>query len=99
MRCPHCRAKGIPHVAVADIDLTEPQEDDVLTCTQCDGTSSYIEWLKDEIAQGQTKVTMEADASTAETQEHVVIEFAIHRNKDGSFDRLEPVRSGPKSVV
>ncbi|HLW48624.1 MAG TPA: hypothetical protein VKW09_12760 [bacterium] len=79
--------------------LTEPQDDDVLTCNQCDGTSSYVEWLKGEIAHGDTKVTMEANACTAETQEHVVIELAIPRNKEGIFDRLEPLRSGLKSVA
>jgi hypothetical protein len=99
MRCPHCGAKNIPHIAVADVGLAEPQDDDVLTCNQCDGTSSYIEWLKDEIVGGQTKVTMEADASTGETQDHLLIELAIHRNKDGSLDRLETVASGIKSAA
>lgn len=99
MRCPHCGAKNIPHIAVADVSLTDPQDDDVLTCTQCDGTSSYVNWLKDEIARGRTSVTMEADASTAVTEECVVIELAIHRHTDGTFDYLESVRSGLKSVA
>jgi len=99
MQCPHCGAKNIPHIAVADVGLTKPQDDDVLTCRQCDGTSSYIEWLKDEIAAGKIKVTMEADASTAETQEHLLIELAIHRSNDGSLDYLETMRSGLKSVA
>lgn len=57
-----------------------------------------IEWLKDEIAQGQTKV-MEADASTAETQEHVMIgKFAHHSPQDASGFAASArcVRSGGK---
>jgi hypothetical protein len=99
MRCPHCGAKNIPHIAIADVELTEPQDDDVLTCVQCDRASSYIAWLRDEIAQGAPKVTMEADASTADAQDHVVIELAIHRHNDGTFDHLEAVRSGLKIVA
>lgn len=99
MRCPHCGAKDIPHIAVADIGLTEAKDNDVLTCTHCDGTSGYIEWLKDEIAQGAATVLMEADASTADTQEHVVIELAIHRGEDGAFDHLETLRSVLKTAA
>jgi hypothetical protein len=89
----------MPHIAVADVALTGPQDDDVLTCLKCDGTSGYIAWLKDEIAAGKTRVTMEADASTAETQDHVLIELAIHRNEDGRVGHLETVRSGLKSAA
>jgi hypothetical protein len=97
MRCPHCGATNVPHIAIADVGLTEPQDEDVLTCLRCDSTSSYIGWLKDDIAAGKTHVTMEADASTGETQDHVLIELAIHRNADGRFRSLETVRSGLKS--
>jgi hypothetical protein len=42
---------------------------------------------------------MEADAGTDGTRDQVVIELAIHRSRDGKFDRLEAVRSGLKSVA
>lgn len=99
MRCPHCGAESVPHIAVADIGLTQAQDDDVLTCLSCDVTGSYIEWLRDDIAAGRTRVVVEADASTEETQEHISIELAIHRNKDGGLDRLEAIRSGTKNAA
>ena len=99
MRCPHCGAETVPHIAMSDIDLTEAQDVDVLTCLDCDGTGSYIEWLKDDIAAGKTRVIIEADASTQETQAHVLIELAIHRNQSGGLARLEALRSGTKSAA
>ena len=99
MRCPHCGGNDIPHIAVADVGLTDPKDDDVLTCRRCDGTFSYVEWLKEEIAGGKTRVLMEADATTEATQERIEIELAIHRNKDGNFAYLETVKSGPKVTL
>lgn len=99
MRCPHCGAESVPHIAVADIGLTDAQDADVLTCLDCDGAGSYIEWLKDDVAAGKTRVVIEADASTQETQEHVLIELAIHRHQSGGFDRLEAIRSGTKRAA
>lgn len=99
MRCPHCGEENIPHIAVADIGLTDPRDDDVLTCLQCDGAGSYIAWLRDDIAAGKTRVVVEADASTEAAQEHVLIELAVHRHKDGGLDYLEAVGSGVRHAA
>jgi len=92
MQCPNCLSTNPPRVASATI-LTAASQANPLVCPHCNKKHTYSAWLREEIGQGATSITMKVDTRKGTVHPHIVqIVVEIDRGEDGSAVNIKPVR-------